>query len=90
MREDATFGLAAKIWWAFTWRAVLLAVSVNFVIGFVLGFIGRAANINLLYISLVCGLCFGIYASIFILKRMMVKGFGPYKLAVVRDDNARG
>lgn len=81
-----TLGIAAKAWWALTWRSLLCAVVVGTVWGFVIGIIASIAGWQqggMTLLAGVGGFFLGAYVSIRIMRRLMIKGFGRYRLSVV-------
>ena len=85
--ETPTFTLALKVWWAWLWRAAILAIGISFAVGFVLGIIKTVLGLPemFLLVNLLAGFAIGFYFSVRVLRNMMVKGFGKkYRLAVVK------
>jgi len=89
MKEvEATFGKAAKAWWALTWRAVLLALLSAFLVGVVFGIFETVLNVDthsggIVAINGTAGAVVGVYVSIWVMRRLMTKGFGRFRLALV-------
>ena len=41
---EVTFFRAARVWWAWLWRSMLLALLLSFTTGFIIGLISRIAG----------------------------------------------
>jgi len=83
---EPTLGLGLKLWWASFWRIMPLVLIGSFVVGFIIGILGLILGVDNKALNIVAGIAggvFGIYVSAFIFRRLMVKGFGRYRLAVV-------
>lgn len=81
---EANYSTALKLWWALIWRTVPLAMAGAFVIGLVLGIIVGVTGLGLSpIVSGVFGLVWGAFASVWVIKRLMTKGFGNYRLAIL-------
>lgn len=83
-----TFAIAVQIWWAWTWRAVLVVLGVSILAGFVIGFIGAiigAPKDGITAFSGLLGGVIGLYFSIKILKKILNKKFKTYRIALIRD-----
>lgn len=84
---ESTMGLACRVWWAFTWRSVLLGLVCGALAGLVMGLItdildfGKSPTLSMA--SSAAGLALGVCASIWVMRRLMVKGFGRFRLVVV-------
>jgi preprotein translocase subunit SecF len=88
-REPVTYGLAARLWWALMWRSVLFSFAAGVVIGIIMGVLGAILGIKLIGLNMVLGLVAGVVASIWVAQRLLNKGFGPYRLIIMkRVDNA--
>ena len=76
---------ALKIWWALTWRALLLTILVGFASGFILAVIFKIAGVaeeDAKDIIALINLPLGIYLGVKVLHRMMTHGFGRYRLVI--------
>jgi len=85
--EEPTKVLGLKIWWAYFWRAMLLIIPGSLLIGVVGGIIAALIRLGPEYGGIlggVSGLIVGLYMSAYVFKRLMTKGFGPYRLVVVK------
>lgn len=81
--------LALKVWWSWCWRVMPLALIGSFVAGFIVILIDYLIGIDQktgTTISAVLGGAIGLYLSVYIFYRLMVKGFGKYRLAVLEKD----
>ena len=88
MREEIpTWTLAAKVYWAFMWRSLLLAMVGGFILGMVAGalaaIIGVAEQAETIIV--IGGMLIGIAAGIFIMHRLMTKGMKGYRLAAIKN-----
>ena len=83
---EATYGTAAKVWWALTWRIFPTALLGSLIIGFVIGLISGALKTDVNAASIfagILGFAFGLWVMLFMIRRLMTKGFGRYRLAVM-------
>lgn len=83
-----SYSLAVKVWWAFTWRAVGLALLGAVLIGIIVGSLGviigmSPSNVNML--SGLIGFFFGAWAGIYIMHRLMTKGTKKFRIVVASD-----
>jgi hypothetical protein len=88
-RIEPTRQLAAKIWWAFAWRALLLVVGAGFLLGLALGLIGfalKTSQESMANVSGFLGLLIGVGASIEVMYRLLNKRFKTFQLVVVSPD----
>lgn len=89
MREEITDLLALKLWWAFTWRALSMAIISGIAVGIVIGLIAGVAGSSpeeMQGPSMIAGGFMGIFVSVKVFKYLMTRGFGQYKLVVVSND----
>ncbi len=85
--EVPTEKLALKIWWAMLWRTIPLAVLASFLAGIVIGTISSVMGVDPNEVKIpasIAGGLLGLYVSVKVIKHLMTKGFGDYKLVVVR------
>ncbi len=89
MREEPTDLIALKLWWAMTWRTLPLALGAGMIVGMVIGAIvgvtgGRPEEVQ--GPAAFAGAVVGVFVTVKVLKWLMVKGFGQYKLVVISND----
>ena len=83
--EIPTMKLAIKVWWAQFWRMVPLAFLGGAVVGLVVGLVSELLGIEVSsHVSGVLGGVVGIVVGLKVILYLMTKGFGEYRLAVVR------
>lgn len=83
---EATYPLALKVWWAIVWRTISLGVLAGLALGFVFGIASAVTGLMLpQYVHAIIGLFGGMAACLWVLKRLMTKGFGNYRLAVLEE-----
>lgn len=83
---EPTYETALKVWWALFWRIMPTAIAGAILIGFVIGLASGALNIDVNAASIfsgILGFVFGMWVILFMIRRLMVKGFGRYRLAVM-------
>jgi len=86
---EPSFLLAVKVWWAWAWRSMLTVLALSMLAGFFFGIMGALMGIEQNTVSTIAGLtgfCIGLYFTVFFIKRLMVKGFGKYRLQVVEKE----
>lgn len=85
---EVTFGRAAQVWWAFTWRATLYALLSGAIIGVVVGLICAVFGSDpqrLLPFNLLLGAAVGILASIWVISKILNKKFSSFRVALIQD-----
>ncbi len=85
--EIPTEKLALQIWWAMTWRIIPFALLGGMVVGLIIGLIAgimKADPSSIEAPATLAGLLLGLFISVRVIMRLMTKGFGEYRLAVVR------
>ena len=83
--ETPTIKLSFQVWWAWLWRVLPLTFFLGFLIGFTIGMAAQIFGfpVPTLLVSLL-GLPVGIVVSVKMMQRLMTKGFGKYRLVVVK------
>jgi ABC-type amino acid transport system permease subunit len=83
---DITYGRAARIWWAWTWRSLLIAVVLGVAIGFAIGFFGAAIGFrHTSVVNVVCAGAAGIFAGIWVLAKILKKNFAGFRIVLIKD-----
>lgn len=84
-----TWGRVIRVWWAYLWRSILVAIGatvigmvVGGVIGMGLGIVGISPEM-IAMITTPIGLIIGIIVSIFPIKMILNKDFGDFRLALM-------
>ncbi|PJB23140.1 MAG: hypothetical protein CO113_18860 [Elusimicrobia bacterium CG_4_9_14_3_um_filter_62_55] len=88
-RLEPTRQLALKIWWAFIWRAVIIAVLGGFAVGVVFGALSVAIRVDpqaLNGVSGLLGLGIGAVVSIEVMFRILKKKFNGFEIALLTTD----
>lgn len=90
MEVQATYGNALRIWWAWFWRQMLLMIPLVLVTAFVVGFIvgmlfpaGDGENSAAGFMGGLIGVVVSLGVQIFVIHRLMNKGFGRFRLALM-------
>lgn len=86
---EATWFTGLRVWWAWFWRTMLIVLIVSFIGGLVVGVLSAIIGLGEALASVLgmfVGLGVGFYFGPAVFKRMMTKGFGKYRLAVVTKD----
>ncbi len=83
--------LALRTLWALMWRSMPLAFIAGIVIGAVIGATAAIIGVDIQsqgfkITTQLAGVAVGFAASVWIMRRLMTKGFGRYKLLVVEQD----
>lgn len=85
--ETPSLNLGIKLWWAILWRTLPLVLAAAFGAGVVVGIIGYLLQLPLNIVQILggaAGFIVGAYISVWVLLRLMTKGFGEYRLVVAR------
>jgi ABC-type uncharacterized transport system permease subunit len=82
---EPTMKLAFKAWWAFAWRSMLAAIVAGAALGALFGLVFAMLKLNIgtSPIPGLMGMALGAYLSVWIFQRLMIKGFGNYKIVIV-------
>lgn len=87
MREiEVTWGVAFRVWFALTWRSILMTLAVAFAVGIVFGVVANLIGLPKEIRGNISGvLAFGVgmMASIFWIKRILNKTFRKFRITVV-------
>ncbi len=78
-----------KVWWALMWRVLLFSVLVGFAIGVAVGIVASVMGENPASFAILvnlAGMLTFMVVSFFVCKKLLTKGFGRYRLAVVEKD----
>jgi len=87
MQEVPSDKLALQVWWALTWRSLPLAIIAAMVVG---AFIGALAGVfggseeDIQMPAGIAGALIGLFVTVKVIKHMMTKGFGKFRLMVVK------
>ena len=88
---DPVRPLVFRVWFAFFWRIFLGTVFIGFVMGTLFGFVGGAGGMSQEDIGTVAGpfsmITFMVVLYV-VLQRLMIKGFGPFRLAIMEKSSA--
>ncbi|MGH1376810.1 MAG: hypothetical protein ACRBCK_10730 [Alphaproteobacteria bacterium] len=85
--EVPTEKIALQTWWAITWRAIPFAFIASTVMGVLMGLFVKSLGgspQSLQFPAVLAGSLVGIYINVQVIKRLMTKGFGDYRLIVMR------
>lgn len=88
---EVTWGHAVRIWWAMVWRAVLFGSILGFVLGFSIGIVGAMLGVgkeSLSGVMTILVLLTGIPLGIWVLKIVLKKNFGKFRIAILASDDA--
>ena len=86
---EATWGIAAKIWWWIIWRSLLSALVGGFILGLIIGIIGTMIGLNNAAIQLpamLLGGVFGVLVNIFFTKKIIGKKFKGFSLVLLKTE----
>jgi hypothetical protein len=87
-RESA---MALRVWWAFIWRMGLFGSLGGLVVGVVMVAVSHGLGLPVNTTNLIgypITIALYVYIGMRVARHLIVKGFGPYRLAVVdRVDN---
>jgi ABC-type sugar transport system permease subunit len=85
--QSVSWGDALRVWWAWFWRTVLFSLIVGFVLGGILGFFLATRGYgeeSIEALSGLVGLLIGAVIGIVVMKHILEKGFGGFRLRVER------
>jgi len=87
-----TWGKVVRIWWAYTWRVLLFSIGVVFVFGVAVGFctallgLSGPMSVSLHVLSSVVGLIISVWISVCVMKRIISKRLGDFKIILVKSE----
>lgn len=87
MREvEVTFGRLLSIWWAWTWRSVLVAMllggAIGFIAGLILALLGQPPQTGpIMAFNFLIGLLVGIW----MLARVLKMSFPDFRIALIQE-----
>jgi len=84
---ELTWGIAIRIWWWITWRALLSAIFGGLILGFIIGIIGAVIGIDgakIQLFAMLLGGVFGIAVKIFFIKKIIGKKFKDFSLVLTK------
>tara|TARA_R110001592_G_scaffold16881_7_gene71512 strand:- start:40084 stop:40350 length:267 start_codon:yes stop_codon:yes gene_type:complete len=87
MHEIPTDKLALQVWWALTWRTIPLAILGGIAVGVVIGVIVAVMQADKDAVQMPATLgggLVGLFITVKVIKYLMTKGFGEYRLTVVK------
>jgi len=94
MELETTFGRTTKVWWAYFWRSIvagigstLVGVIVGGILGFLLGLTGIPQAL-IQYTVFFTQVVIGIAASILVMKIILEKSFGNFRLALIDNSDS--
>ena len=89
MELEVTWARATRIWWAYLWRSIVGAVVMSLIGGLVGGLLGYmmssfgAKTSTVQWVALPIGVILGVGMSILVVKRVLGKDFGEFRLLLV-------
>jgi len=82
---------AIQVWWSWLWRTMVWVLPISFAMGIIVGIAFNILGINIqentIYIQIVGG-AIGIYFSVKIMKNILGKTFGGYRIALIKVDTS--
>lgn len=85
--EIPTDKIALQIWWAMAWRSIPLVIICSILASLAISLVITIVGIDPKAMqgpSMLIGAIVGLYVSIKVIKYLMTKGFGEYRLVVVK------
>ncbi len=89
MKElEVTWSRVLSIWWSYIWRVLLISALISAIVGFLAGFVSAFAGmVELLgYIINIMSFLIGIFVSVGVLKYILNKNFGEFKIKLISDE----
>ena len=83
MEVEVTWGKTIKFWWAWMWRAMLLALAGGLLIGVLFGIISALLGIQAPILSGILSFLVGIFSSFYMLKKVLNKDFGDFRIVLI-------
>ncbi len=83
---EPTLKRVARIWWAFFWRAMLLAFGAGLLAGFFEGYFGMMAGLSratVQHLNILSGFALGLPAGMYALYLILKKNFGEFTIRLV-------
>ncbi|WP_286695522.1 hypothetical protein [Spongiibacter sp. UBA1325] len=87
---DVTWSRTFKVWWSYIWRCILFSMILGFILGFlggvVVALIGRQELGAM--VGGILGYLGSIPVSIIMLKKILVKKYSDFSVALVANENS--
>ncbi len=86
---EVSWFLGLRLWWAWFWRTMLVVLFWAVIVGTLLGFVGYFMGVDSDIVSKISGLAgagVAFYVMPLVFKRLISKGFGRYRLAVLEKE----
>lgn len=87
--DDFTWLGALSVFWALTWRTLIIGVPLAMIIGGIIGFVGYTQGVEQDQIATYGGIVaqfIVIPVYVYVIRRLFTKGFGKYRLQVVEKE----
>ncbi len=89
MHNEFTWLGALSVFWAITWRTLLIGIPLALIVGALIGVIGYfqgLTNETIAQYGGISGQLVMIPVYIYVIKRLFTKGFGNYRLQVIEKE----
>lgn len=91
MREiEASWGITIKIWWAWTWRSLIVGTTFSILFGICFVLILRPLGVvqqNISALTTIMGFVLGLLFGLYYLKKILGKQFKNFRIAIIRTEN---
>lgn len=83
---EPTLRMTLRVWWSLEWRSLLMAIGFGLCFGVVLGLVAHFMGVDMQKIrplTVIGGLLIGVGAKIYVVRGMLTRDFGRYRIAVL-------
>jgi len=87
--NQASWGIAFRIWWWITWRALLAAIAGGFIAGFIIGLAAALTGLGAdaaTIISALAGFPIGIVLNVLFVRKIIGKKFKDFTLVLLKSE----
>lgn len=91
IEQKADYRIAARVWWAWAWRTLLVSFAFGFIIGLISGITSKLLHIDgkhagtVASITILLSICGGVSIGIWFIKYALNKKYGDFRIAIIRN-----
>jgi len=89
MELSVTWKIALRVWWAYFWRAILGTLALMFVL-LICNYVVNSMAVSPIFITIILGLAtcfFSVALNLLVVKQILNKNYGNFRLSVVLNES---